>query len=137
MKKGIWTVILILAVIVLAGSAGYLGYRVYHSQKQETQKEELDDQVKIDIDELLNLEFNGERDGITSPIPEDVFTDDTDKRIDFDKLKAYNKELVAWIYIPNTSISYPVVQGANDDDYLHKEFDGNTGGLVNKGTIFL
>ena len=61
MKKGIWTVILILAVIVFAGSAGYLGYRFYHSQKQEAQKEELDDQVQIDIDELLNLEFNGVR----------------------------------------------------------------------------
>ena len=123
MKKGIWTVILILAVIVFAGSAGYLGYRFYHSQEQEAQKKELDDQVKIDIDELLNLEFNGERDGITSPIPEDVFTDDTDKRIDFDKLQAYNKELVAWIYIPNTKIDYPIARHKDEDQTYYLNYD--------------
>lgn len=123
MKKGIWIVVLVLAIIVFAGSAGYLGYRFYHSQKQEVQKEELDEQVKIDIDELLNLEFNGERDGITSPIPEDVFTDDTDKRIDFDKLQSYNKELVAWIYIPNTKIDYPVARHEDEDQTYYLNYD--------------
>ena len=128
MKKGIWGLILVLAVIIFVGSAGYLGYRFYHNQKQEAQKEKLDEEVKIekiDIDELLNMDFT-DRDGITSPIPDDVFTDDTDKRIDFDKLQAYNKELVAWIYIPNTMIDYPIGRHEDEDQeyYLHYDMYG-------------
>jgi len=121
-KKG-FKALLILAIIVFIGSAGYLGYYFYQNRKQEAQKEELDESVKIDIDELLNMEFNGERDGLTSPIPEDVFTDDTDKRIDFKKLQAYNKELVAWIYIPDTPIDYPVARHEDEDQTYYLNYD--------------
>ena len=125
MKKSTWKAILILAVVVFVGSAGYLGYRFYHNWKQQQQKEELDDQVKINLDDLLKMDFT-ERDGITSPIPADVFTDDTDKRIDFKKLQAYNKELVAWIYIPNTMIDYPIGRHEDEDQtyYLHYDMYG-------------
>lgn len=122
MKKSIWKVILILAVVVFIGSAGYLGYRFYHNQKQQVQKEELDEEVQIDIDELLKMDFT-ERDGITSSIPADVFTDDTDKRIDFKKLQAYNKELVAWIYIPNTKIDYPIGRHEGEDQTYYLNYD--------------
>lgn len=39
--------------------------------------------------------------------------------IDFEGLKRENKDVIAWIYIPGTNISYPVVQGTDNQYYMH------------------
>lgn len=54
--------------------------------------------------------------------------------IDFDELRAINEDIVAWIQIPRIGVDYPVVQGKDDEPYLHYTFDG----IANKaGSIFL
>lgn len=52
-----------------------------------------------------------------------------DMPIDFETWQAYNPEVYAWIYIPNTSVNYPIFQSASDDDnyYLDRNVDGSTG----------
>ena len=47
--------------------------------------------------------------------------------IDFEELQGINKDLYAWLKIPNTVIDYPVAQSCNDDDnyYLHHDYRGN------------
>lgn len=45
--------------------------------------------------------------------------------IDFDSLKDENGDVVGWIEVPGTSISYPVVQGQDNEYYLHHDLDGN------------
>lgn len=47
--------------------------------------------------------------------------------IDFEELQGINKDLYAWLKIPNTVIDYPVAQSSNDDDnyYLHRDYRGN------------
>lgn len=57
--------------------------------------------------------------------------------IDWDALKARNPDTVGWIYIPNTTISYPIVQGQDNDYYLYHDFDGDEGWLAEIGSIFL
>lgn len=54
--------------------------------------------------------------------------------VDFDKLKARNKDVVGWIRIPDTRVDYPVVQGEDNKYYLHRNLDGN---YVYDGTIFV
>jgi len=44
------------------------------------------------------------------------------KYIDFDSLSAMNPECVAWLYVEALGINYPVVQGENDQKYLHLSF---------------
>lgn len=39
--------------------------------------------------------------------------------------------------MPGSPINYPVVQGDDNEEYLHKAFDGSTGWLASVGTIFL
>lgn len=43
--------------------------------------------------------------------------------VDFSKLKKINPEIVGWVYIPNSEISYPLLQGTDNDKYLHYTYD--------------
>jgi len=52
--------------------------------------------------------------------------------IDFDSIFVINQETVGWIIIPGSSISYPIVQGNDNQHYLHHTFRGqsNSGGAI-------
>ena len=45
------------------------------------------------------------------------------EKIDFDKLRAKNKDIVGWVYIKRTSIDYPIVQGKDNEEYLHMDYN--------------
>lgn len=50
------------------------------------------------------------------------------KNLDFKKLRKTNKDIYAWICIPNTKIDYPIVQSDEDDYYyLDHNLDGSKG----------
>lgn len=53
--------------------------------------------------------------------------------VDFDALLEQNSDTVAWVRIPGTNISYPVVQAENNDFYLTKNFEKEKNGA---GWIF-
>ena len=53
--------------------------------------------------------------------------------IDFDALRAINTDIIAWIHIPDTPVSYPVLCGENNQFYLNITFDKKTNIL---GSIF-
>ncbi|MBR1622730.1 MAG: class B sortase [Pseudobutyrivibrio sp.] len=48
-------------------------------------------------------------------------------QVDFASLQAYNPDIYAWIYIPNTKVNYPIVQSTQNDYYLMKNVDGSKG----------
>lgn len=51
-----------------------------------------------------------------------------DNPIDFEKLQSVNKDVYAWIEIPDTNVDYAVVQASADKDdlfYLDHNIDGN------------
>lgn len=106
-------IILIVAIAVFCVSAFQLykivgGYMEGRSEYKEIQN--------------LALESDGE--------PEGGF------RVNFDELKGVNPDTIGWIrFYPEPSIiSYPVVQAADNDKYLHKTFSANENTL---GAIFL
>ena len=43
--------------------------------------------------------------------------------VDFTELKKKNKNTVGWLFVNNTNINYPVVQGKNNSYYLSVSFD--------------
>ena len=54
--------------------------------------------------------------------------------VDFDGLKRENPDVVGWLYCPGTVINYPVVQAADNEQYLSRMLDGSYHAA---GTIFL
>ena len=56
-------------------------------------------------------------------------------KVDFDKLKKVNQDVVGWIQFDEPKrISYPVVRGDDNDKYLHTTFEGKKNSA---GTLFL
>lgn len=55
-------------------------------------------------------------------------------KIDFNELKAINSRVVGWIEVPAVGISYPIVQGDDNDHYLQHAFNNE---FSWSGAIFL
>ncbi len=45
--------------------------------------------------------------------------------VDFDALRQVNEDVIGWIYCEGTVIDYPVLRGADNDQYLHHAYDGS------------
>ena len=55
-----------------------------------------------------------------------VYVDEDDfPKVDFEALQATNSDVVAWIYIPDTSVNFPVVKGPSNFTYLNLDYQGN------------
>ena len=61
-------------------------------------------------------------------------TGDGDPGIDWEKLKKINPDIVGWIKVPGTRIDYPVLQGSRWNEYLHKNYKGESSYA---GSIFI
>lgn len=49
-------------------------------------------------------------------------------------LRAAYPDAIGWLYIPGTSIDYPVMQGEDNEFYLHHTYDGSS---LMSGSVFL
>lgn len=56
------------------------------------------------------------------------------RNMDFAALQQVNPEVIGWIYIPDTNISYPLVQGADNEYYLNHTWRKTSSSV---GAIFL
>ncbi len=54
--------------------------------------------------------------------------------VDFERLQGDNPQVVAWLYCPGTAIDYPVIQGVDNEFYLHHSY---TGAEDQSGAIFV
>ena len=115
-KGGIWRVVFIVSIVVFVGALAALGAIGYQYWAQQNAYSGLEEYAEVDDNSNLAL---------------------SDLKVDWDGLRAINPDIVAWVYVPGTPINYPVVQGSDNQEYLHKAFDGSTGWLASAGTIFL
>ena len=60
-----------------------------------------------------------------------------DMTVDWDALKAINPDTVGWIYIPGTTVNYPIVHTTDNEKYLTHDFQGSEGWIATFGAIFL
>lgn len=78
---------------------------------------------------------------VTSEIPQNTAVSDTlpdDVRQSLiESAQAMNSaypDAVGWLYIPDSAINYPIMQGGDNDFYLHHSYDGSS---LKSGSIFL
>lgn len=123
-RKGdiVSSIILVLAIAVFLFS-GYKLYTIF----SEYQKG--DSEYQTIIDEVIILDTDDANDKGQEETERKPF------KVDFEKLQSINKEVVGWIRFDNPDkISYPVVQGEDNDKYLKKTVEGKTNGA---GSIFM
>ena len=115
--------VLCLAMVIFCGSqlAG-----IFLEYKEGT--DEYDDLRKYVEEELPEVAYGEKADSDTGEEGECRL------RIDLEALKAENEDTVGWIEIPDTEISYPLMQGDDDAYYLKHTFSGNTN---TAGSIFI
>lgn len=44
-------------------------------------------------------------------------------QVDFDKLKAVNEDIIGWIYIEGIDVSYPILKGESNQEYLFSSYE--------------
>ena len=114
-KNVLINILLFISLAVFIGSAVkiFLSLMEYNSAKDE-------------YTDLQKTFFIGEQIAEGNP--------DAYRKIDFESLKSINPDVIAWIYIKDTPINYPVVQGPDNRFYLNKTYEKKTN---SSGAIFL
>ena len=113
-RKNPWRVVFVVSLVVLIAALIGLGAIAFQYISQQRAYDDLEQYASLSDSENMTL---------------------ADLTVDWDALRAMNPDIVAWIYVPDSPINYPVVQGDDNEEYLHKAFDGSTGWLASAGTI--
>ena len=94
--------LIIVGVALLLVAGGMYGYQQYSYYEQR--------KVNEDLAQYASVE---EEDENTCPVT-----------VDWDGLRAVNDDVVGWIYVGGTEISYPVYQGEDNQHYLRHNAEG-------------
>lgn len=142
MKRNMRKLILVLLAVLFLGSTAVLGYRLYQYREAEEIYKEAEGLVTIPElpKQATPVEPPAEPEKEPEPeIPPEAVTDekapeeDVPKeeetlsaelyekalwKMDFRALREVNSDVLGWIHIPYTQLSYPVVQGEDNEFYL-------------------
>lgn len=123
--------ILCLLAIVFAG---WKLYGIYSEYARGTEAyEDLADRYTFKMETVQGTEADPEAGPGADGESRDPETEpDTWISVDFQALKEVCGDVTAWIYCPGTKINYPVVQGEDNEYYLHRLMNGeyNLGGTL-------
>ena len=146
MKKGRLLLMAVLA-LVLAGSVGMLirqniqyrkGQEAYAEAEALVELPDLSQLPQPEREEAEKIPDEEAPSGEEAPAEErPVYVDpyaDALREMDFSALREVNSDVLGWILIPGTAVSYPLVQGADNDYYLNHTWKKWTSAV---GSIFL
>lgn len=124
-KKGdfLLTLVLIIAIGVFCFAA-YNLYHIYTEYKKGTDEYN-------EIEQMAVTDRTPEKEETAGPdsSPQPPIT------VDFEKLRSINQDVIGWIYVEALEgINYPIVQGEDNEFYLHKTYEKNYNFA---GTIFV
>jgi len=129
--------VLVVCLGVLAFSIWQLSGIFLEYKKGTDEYEELLQYVNAEVPEkgeTDSVETGNELDSETVEEEELPQEEERLQRISFDELKALNSEIVGWIEIPGTQISYPIMHTGDNEFYLNHTFSGK---VNSAGSIFV
>lgn len=126
MKKWMYNALIILFAAVFLGSAGYLAFYLINSRQEAKNYTSL--QAIIDSNTITPRPTVNDDDtvtpGETPPKLVEVTDPETGETVsvlpEFAELYAMNNDIVGWLEIPGSEISYPVMQTPDQVDYYLK-----------------
>lgn len=92
-------ILIVLGVVLLLVAAGMWGFAQWRYHEQDVINQKLAGYSKVE-------------------------KEDGPPTVDWEGLKAINPDVVGWIYVPGTTINYPVYQGEDNDRYLRHNAEG-------------
>ena len=120
----ILTIVLIVAICIFCYAAFNL-YHIYTEYKKGTDEYNSISEMAVterDPDQVEEIDQPDEQP--VAPVS-----------IDFDSLRSINEDVIGWIYVEALDgVSYPVVKGTDNDQYLHMTYEKNYNFA---GTIFV
>lgn len=124
-KKGLVDYLLTLVMLAAVGIFLYAGYNLFMIYSEYKAGEETYDHMQeyvASVDEHEN-ENSSDTDQDASVDAQPVLK--APITVDFQQLKTVNEDIIGWIYMEAIpSISYPIVQGEDNDYYLHHTVEG-------------
>lgn len=126
-KRSFKSIILDFILVIAIGVFVFSGYKLYtiFSEYKESESE-YEDIVKDVIHKI---------DPIEDPVTGEILEEEPKFVVDFEKLNETNSDIVAWIRFEEPEIiSYPVVQGSDNNKYLNTTFEGKRNA---SGAIFM
>ena len=127
--------IVMLAALAVFLYSGYTLYGFYKEYKKSSDEyDNLENNYAVDQEQesenIDNLEDDDALQSISGQEVRTVLEDGEEKTlpvlknpIDFTQLLSVNSDIVGWLRIRALDISYPVVQGKDNDYYLHRTFE--------------
>lgn len=131
MKKKLYIVVILILVFILVFS----GWKLWQILSEYTKGVE----VYTEMEDYVSIPEVILKPRPTAP-SQDVELEDSQREVhvfpevDFLVLWEQNPDVVGWIYIPDTKVNYPILQGETNDTYLRHLI---TGKYNSAGSIFL
>ena len=144
-KSHIRDLLIVFLFLVVLYCLGALGYRFYQYYQGTSVYNEAENLVDLPDFEVINetMEAGGsenpaaggssQEDAIKQDAAPDPYADAL-RNMDFSALREVNSDILGWIVIPNTIVSYPLVQAADNDYYLYRTWK-KSNSIV--GSIFM
>ncbi len=129
-KRGVLITLIVVFGVILLCTGGYLLIKQLgifsagqtNRQVQESYAPDLQPSYHLTIPPTVNTEPPSQAavyatESPTAPKPKEREREKEDNPVDFEGLMQFNPEVYSWIYIPDTSISLPVCQSKEDDNF--------------------
>lgn len=135
-KNGLKKLQYVAGILVLLGVVAFSGYKLIMSVISDRRAEEehqrlleavVSEETRQIASTVIEINENGEEVEIPPPQYPPL-------SIDMDMLKEINGDFLGWIYFPAVELSYPVVQGEDNDYYLKHSFEDEK---RNSGSVFM
>lgn len=126
----LWRKILLI-IFALAFVVGCV-WAIYIFRSYDIARETYEETIELYVTEAVSNNIETQEDA-TATSKDKVFESVAGISVDFEALQKENPDIIGWIYIPDTDISYPILFGEDNSQYLHTDYKGKS---VYAGSIF-